>query len=149
MEESFNLIIQRFPRLRFEEKARIPTLFVESEELLEIARFLKENPELSFNYLQCLSAVDYLSHLEAVYHFFSYAHEHALVLKVKLDRTAPRIPSVASLWKTADWHEREAYDLFGIVFVGHPNLRRILLVDDFEGFPMRKDYKAKGYQGSL
>jgi NADH-quinone oxidoreductase subunit C len=139
----------KFPRLRLEEKATIPTLAVDSEELLELAGFLKDNAKLSFEFLRCVSAVDYLSHLEVVYHLFSYAYQHSLVLKVRLDREVPRIPSVCSIWKTADWHEREAYDLFGIIFTGHPNLRRILLVDKFEGFPMRKDYTAKGYQGSL
>lgn len=149
MDESLSLIIRKYPRLHFEERARIPTVFVEGEELLEVVSFLKEKPELSFDFLRCLSAVDCLSHMEVVYHLFSYTHQHGLVLKVRLDREAPRVPSVTAIWKTADWHEREAYDLFGIIFVGHPNLRRILLVDDFEGFPMRKDYTAKGYQGSL
>lgn len=146
MKGNLDLIIERFPNLQFEEGTRLPTIYVEAEQLEEVARFLKETPELTFDYLNCLSAVDYMTDFEVVYHFFSYVHQHTLVLKVKLDREKPKIPSLTFLWKTADWQEREAYDLFGIIFIGHPKLRRILLTEDFEGFPMRKEFKTQGHQ---
>ncbi len=146
MNSNLDVIIKRFPDLHFEEGTRLPTIHISVEMLEEVAHFLRETPELAFDFLNCLSAVDYLSNFEVVYHFFSYVHQHALVLKVKVDRKKPKIPSLTSLWQTANWHEREAYDLFGIIFTGHPRLRRILLTDDFDGFPMRKEFNAEGYQ---
>ena len=82
-----------------------------------------------------------MERLESVYHFLSYQHDHEAVIKIKLDRENPRVASVMDLWPAADWHEREAYDLVGIVYEGHQDLRRILLPDDWEGHPLRKDYK--------
>src|SRR5439155_15186799 len=102
------------------------------------------------DFLQNLTAVDWAKAgvLQVVYHLFSYAHRHEVVVKVDLPRDRPRVPSVAALWKNADWLEREQYDLLGVVFEGHPDLRRLLMPDDWVGHPMRKDYReAAEYRG--
>jgi len=110
-----------------------------------IAFFMREDSRLRFNYLACLSGVDYADgRLGVVYNLESVAeHKHKLAVKVFCDKDDPRIPSVAEIWLTADWHEREAYDMYGIVFEGHPDLRRILCPEDWEGYPLRKDYKVQ------
>ncbi|MBI3291992.1 MAG: NADH-quinone oxidoreductase subunit C [Elusimicrobia bacterium] len=118
-----------------------PFIRVAPEDWLSVAQSLRETPELQFDYLMCLSSVDRKELLEAVYHFYSYPQQHRLEVKVAALREAPKIPSVVHLWKTADWHEREAYDLMGIEFTGHPHLSRILLPDDWVGHPLRKDYQ--------
>jgi NADH-quinone oxidoreductase subunit C len=107
----------------------------------QAAEYLRNDEALRMDFFRLLSGVDYSDWLEAVYHLFSYTHEHEVVIKVKVDRSDPKIASVADLWPAADWHEREAYDMVGLVFEGHPNLTRILLPEDWEGFPLRKDYK--------
>ena len=89
----------------------------------------------------CLSGADYPpDRIEVVYHLYSQTHGRSLVTKVQLDRNDPKVPSIESVWRMADWHERECYDMFGVVFENHPDLRRILLPFDWEGFPLRKDY---------
>ena len=141
--------------------ANDPFSVVEPADLLAVCRFLRDDPRLQFEFLNCISGVDYLEpdpkkapkagfdpHLEVVYHFSSFTHKHRLVLKVLLPRwkdnkpgQLPEVPSVTSIWRTADWHEREVYDLSGVWFTGHPELTRILLSDDWEGHPLRKDYE--------
>jgi NADH-quinone oxidoreductase subunit C len=117
----------------------------------DVARFLRDDPRLQFNLLNCISSIDLLAEnkLACVYDLSSIVAadltrlvpwRHAFTVRVVVDRDAPRIPSVASIWPTADWHEREAYDLMGIVFENHPDLRRILCPEDWEGHPLRKDY---------
>ena len=119
------------------------SLVVDSKSLLDVASFLKTAPDLEFDYLANLTAVDYHSHFEVVYHFTSLTHNHSLMLKVRLnDRNKPSLPSVVSLWRGADFQEREVYDLMGIAFEGHPNLKRIFLWDGFPGNPLRKDWKS-------
>ncbi len=115
---------------------------VAPEQLVLLCQFLETEPELDFNFLRCLSAVDWLEEgeFEVVYHLFSFRHRHELVLKVRVPRSNPKVPSVTSVWRTANWHEREAFDLMGIVFEGHPDLRRILLPEGWVGHPLRKDY---------
>ncbi len=137
-----------------------PWIEVVPSAIVEVATYLRDEPELRFDALNNLSAVDYFEpdekkaakfshepHLEVVYHLYSYANKHFLTLKVKLPRwqddepgVLPEIPSVTGVWGIADWHEREAYDLMGITFTGHPNLRRILCPEDWEGHALRKDY---------
>ncbi len=117
-----------------------PYVIVESSRVADIAVYLKEDRELSFDSLMCLSAVDYGERFSVVYHLHSLRHGHRLVLKAYLGREDPRLPSVQSVWKAANWHEREAYDLMGVIFEGHPDLRRILLPEDWPGHPLRKDY---------
>ena len=138
-----------------------PWIEVAPEALVEVCTFLRDDPNLRFNYLNCISGVDYCEpdpkkaakvdwqpHVEVVYHMWSVPHKHSLVLKVILPRwkdgvegQLPEVPSVASVWRTADWHEREVYDLSGVRFTGHPNLRRILCPEDWVGHPLRKDYQ--------
>lgn len=117
------------------------TLYVEPADVLETCRQLKSHPDLDFNYLICLSSIDRKEHLEVAYNLRSLNLKHEFCLRTKLSRNDPRVPSVTSLWKAANWHEREAFDLMGIVFEGHPDLRRILLPEDWEGYPLRKDYE--------
>jgi NADH-quinone oxidoreductase subunit C len=115
----------------------------------EVARFLRDEPELAFDYLMCLSGMDYgKGTLGAVYHLASVAKRHKITIKVEVPAAVPEIPTVSAVWPTANWHEREAYDLIGIRFTAHPDLRRILLPDDWEGHPLRKDYTVpEFYQG--
>jgi NADH-quinone oxidoreductase subunit C len=106
----------------------------------ELAAMLRDNEQLQFDLLSCISGVDYDDHMEVVYQFYSYTLDNYLMLKVKTNRQSPSVISVKQFWNTADWHEREAYDLLGINFEGHPNLTRILLQDEWVGHPLRKDY---------
>jgi NADH-quinone oxidoreductase subunit C len=138
-----------------------PWIEVTPDGLLEVCRYMRSEPSLAFDYLNCITGVDYLHtdekkaakaewqpHTEVVYHLYSMTHKHSLVLKVMLPRwksdapgELPEVPSVSGIWRTADWHEREVYDLNGILFTGHPNLRRILCPEDWVGYPLRKDYE--------
>ena len=138
-----------------------PFVVVAPADLLEVCCFLKEDPRLRFDLLNCISGVDYLEidpkkapkagfdpHFEVVYHLSSFAHRHRIVLKLILPRwkddkpnELPDVPSVTPLWRAADWHEREVYDLSGVWFTGHPELTRILLSEDWIGHPLRKDYE--------
>ncbi len=114
---------------------------VTSDSLFKIAEFLKNTPALDFDYLADLTAVDYTDYFEVVYHLVSLKHNHSLVLRTRCyDRDKPAVPSVTGLWRSADFMEREAYDLMGIVFDGHPNLKRLLLWEGFTGHPLRRDY---------
>jgi len=117
------------------------TLLVEYEHLLEIARLLKE--QFGYNVLVDLTCVDYLPRkprFEVVYHFMNLETKARLRVKVQPDETHPVVPSLTPLWPIANWYEREVWDLFGIKFHGHPDLKRILLYEEFEGHPLRKDY---------
>jgi NADH-quinone oxidoreductase subunit C len=123
---------------------------VKAERLLEVMQALRDDPALGFDFLQNLTAVDWMKDglLQVVYHLYSYAHRHEIVVKVDLPRDRPRVPSVVGLWKNADWLEREQFDLLGVVFEGHPDLRRLMMPDDWVGHPMRKDYReASEYRG--
>jgi NADH-quinone oxidoreductase subunit C len=138
-----------------------PFVVIDAADLLSIGRFLRDDSALGFDLLNCISGVDYLEpdpkkapkagfepHLEVVYHLHSFTHRHRFVVKVSLPRwqdgtpgELPEVPSVCGLWAAADWHEREVFDLTGIWFTGHPDLRRILLSEDWVGYPLRKDYE--------
>lgn len=123
------------------ELAGDPWLVVDPPRIAEVCRWLRDDPEHSFEWLMCLSGVDRPPDaIEVVYHLHSQTHGSKLVLKAVLDRENPRVPTVDPVWKVANWHEREAYDMFGVVFEGHPDLRRILLPFDWEGHPLLKDY---------
>ena len=157
------LLEQNFgPRIKSKNLEAIdPFVVVEPADFVEVCRYLKEEPRLGFDFLNCISGVDYLEpdpkkapkagfepHMEVVYHFSSFRNRHRLVLKVILPRwkndkpgDLPEVPSVTSLWQTANWHEREVYDLSGVWFTSHPELTRILLADDWVGHPLRKDYE--------
>ncbi|MEX0765935.1 MAG: NADH-quinone oxidoreductase subunit C [bacterium] len=120
----------------------VPGGVVPREKLLEIARVVATDAEFELPYLSFVSAVDRpeAGEFEVVYHCYSHQSLEELMLKVRIPRDTPTVPSVTSIWDGANWHEREAYDLFGIIFEGHPNLRRIMMTDDWIGHPLRKDY---------
>jgi len=138
-----------------------PWIEVSPAALRDVCTYLRDDADLHFNMLNSITAVDYMHtdpkkaakadwdpHIEVVYHMSSITKKHTLVVKVKVPRwkndqegELPEVPSVADIWRTADWHEREVYDLSGIDFTGHPNLRRILCPEDWVGYPLRKDYK--------
>lgn len=116
-------------------------VLVKSESIFEVCRFLNQTAGLDFDYLVNLTGVDYLDYLEVVYHLVSMKHNHSLVLKTRCyDREQPTVPSVTPVWKGADFQEREVYDLLGIRFEGHPNMKRIFLWEGFQGHPLRRDY---------
>jgi len=126
-----------------------PHFTIAPAKLLEVARFLKSDPELSIDFLQDLTATDHPKDgvIKVVYHFYSYRHRHLFEAKVHADRANPELDSLDSVWKSANWMEREVFDLFGVVFKGHPDLRRVLLPEDWVGHPLRKDYsEAGGYR---
>ena len=127
-----------------------PHCTVRRERIAEVCGFLKAEPGLELDFLEDLTAVDWPKRtlIEVVYHLFSYRHRHGIVLKVEADRAEPSVPTVEGVWKAANWYEREVFDLFGVAFPCHPDLRRILLPDDWIGHPLRKDYQeAGGYHG--
>ena len=113
---------------------------VKPQDIPSICRVLKEDSQPSFDYLLCLCVVDYLEYLQVVYHLYSTTMKHKMVLKANVTMDEPSLPSVMSVWPGADWFEREAHDLFGIVFDGHPGLRPLILYEGFEGYPGRKDH---------
>ncbi len=138
-----------------------PWIEVSPDGLVDVCSYLRDEPDLRFNLLNCISAVDYFEpdpkkaakvewqpHLEVVYHLWSLPHKTSLVVKVMLPRwkndqpgQLPEVPTVSGVWRTADWHEREVYDLSGVEFTGHPDPRRILCPEDWVGYPLRKDYE--------
>ena len=126
-----------------------PYLTVPADQLVDLCQFLHDDGRLFFDLLACVTAIDNgseINTMEVIYSLTSIPYEHNLMLKVVVPRNAvgrplPAVPSVAHIWRTADWHEREAYDLMGINFTGHPDLRRILLPTDWNGHPLRRDYK--------
>jgi len=123
------------------------TIVVKRDRIKDLMIFLRDEPGLEFRYLADLTAVDYLPkkpRFMIVYHLYSHKEGQILRIKVPLEGKDPSIDSVTSVWSTANWHERECFDLFGIQFVGHPDLRRILLPPDWEGHPLRKDYPVEG-----
>jgi NADH-quinone oxidoreductase subunit C len=163
VQEIHTLLVQQFGEqviTGLKTAAKDPWIEVAPAAIAQVAEFLKDDQRLRFDYLMDLSAVDfhepdpklapkfpYDSCVAVVYHLFSFPHRHRLTVKVKLPRwkndspgELPEVPSVSQVWGIADWHEREAYDLIGICFTGHPNLVRILCPDDWEGHPLRKDY---------
>lgn len=114
---------------------------VDSQTLYQVAELLKNTSEFEFDYLTNLTAVDYVDYFEVVYHLVSLKHNHSIVLKTRcFDRDNPAVSSVVTLWRAADYQEREIFDLMGITFEGHPNLKRLLLWEGFEGHPLRRDY---------
>ena len=130
---------ERFPGC-FEEGGK-DSLLVKAGSLLDVASFLKNEPDLKFDYLNYITAVDYFSYFEVVYQLTSLGHNHTVIIKTRCySRENPVVPSVISLWQGADFQEREVYDLLGIRFEGHPNMKRIFLWEGFPGHPLRKDW---------
>ncbi|MCS7015907.1 MAG: NADH-quinone oxidoreductase subunit C [Gemmatales bacterium] len=160
--EIIAILVEKFgPRIQQTKPDAIdPYVVVDAGDLVDVCRFLRDDPRLQFDMLNCITGVDYCEpdpakapkagfepHLEVVYHLSSFVKRHRFVVKVLLPRwkdnvpgQLPEVPTVTSIWPAANWHERETYDLVGVYFVGHPDLRRILLAEDWEGHPLRKDY---------
>jgi len=130
-----------------------PFAVVAPEAIVDVAQFCKAERELAFDNLMNLSAVDYPKEtpprMEVVYHLLSYTHGHTFALKVYLPREEPRVATVEGIWGVANWHEREAYDMFGIAFTGHSDLRRILLPDDWVGHPLRTDWQDPDFYNGM
>jgi NADH-quinone oxidoreductase subunit C len=117
------------------------SVMLNSKSLAQVAEFLKASPGLDFTYLNFATAVDYLDYFELVYRVLSLEHNHSLILKTRCyDRENPVVPSVAAVWRSAYFQEREMFDMFGIKFEGHPDLRRLLTWEGFKGYPLRRDY---------
>jgi len=123
------------------EEAGRDALLVKTGSLLDVMTYLKNTPDFDFDYFNFVTAVDYYSYFEVVYHLTSTKHNHSVFIKARcFDRASPSLPSVVSLWQGTDFQEREIFDLFGIKFEGHPNLKRIFLWEGFDGYPLRKDF---------
>ena len=138
-----NHIEKSFPEsiIDFDPECLEPWISIHVHKFRSIAEYLRQTEELHFESLMCLSGMDYKDQLGVVYHFHSYKNDHRIAIKVFLSTEQPNISTISDIWRTAEWHEREAYDLFGIKFDNNPDLRRILLPDDWEGYPLRKDYQ--------
>ena len=140
-EELKTALTALLPEATFDETGEFLTVIVPSENLLPFMTSLRNNAEFDMDYLFCLTCIDWKDHFMMVYHMLSKTHRHEFVVKAKLaDRVDPKIESLSGIWKTANFHEREVFDLFGVKFLHHPDLRRIFLDDNWPGFPLRKDY---------
>ena len=129
------------PTAVFEEGTEWLTVVVDVSAWKGFAKQLRFSTDLAFDYLFCVTCVDWKTHFNMVYHFTSTIHRHTIVVKSKLDHINPEIETVCDIWRTAEFHEREAYDLFGVKFNNHPDLRRLFMTDDWKGWPLRKDYE--------
>lgn len=128
-----------YPTATFEDGEWL-TIFIDAKDWKKFALQLRTTSGLDFDYLFCLTCVDWKTHLTMVFHLSSTLHRHSIVVKSILDRTNPEIETVCDIWRTAELLEREVFDLFGVGFLNHPDLRRLLLTDDWVGYPLRKDY---------
>ena len=126
-------------------KDKDPWFQVAPYEIETVCEHLRTDPELQLDYLECITGVDYPDQhkIHVVYHLYSYKKRHRVVIKVLLDREDPALPTLVNVWSAANWQERECFDLLGVLFEGHPDLRRLLLPDDWEGHPLRKDFEEK------
>lgn len=134
----------------FKGDVKEPSLKVDKAVIVEVCQFLRDTVKHEFEVLSDLTALDWPKEeiIQVVYHLFSYSQNHQIVLKVDLPRDNPKVATVESVWKVANWLEREVYDLFGVIFEGHSDLRRIMLPDDWVGYPLRKDYvEQEEYDG--
>ena len=146
-----NIITEKFGEtaiISSHEEAIQPFVVIQTDLLLDVCSELQSNPQTYFDHLSCITGVDNgveKDSMEVIYHLYSITKNVHFIIKVILDRNQPRVPSLTSIWGTANWHERETYDLFGIHFENHPDLRRILLPANWEGHPLRKDYTTQEY----
>lgn len=129
--------------------SNLPSVIVPLADFRAIMEFLYKEPSLHFDYPMCQTAVDWpeQNKIVSTYHLYSMDQKHKIVVKCELERAKPEIPTVSDLWQGCEWFERETFDMFGIVFEGHPDLRRILMTDDWVGFPLRKDYRDSRIAG--
>jgi NADH-quinone oxidoreductase subunit C len=134
-------LLSLVPDAEFVENKQFLTAVIPAAKLHETALKLRDSEDTQFDFLFCETAVDMLNHFLMVYHLRSTKHGHSLELKVKTDHENPVVDTVCDIWRTAEFHEREIFDLFGIRFSNHPDLRRIFLEEGWKGYPLRKDYK--------
>lgn len=135
-------ITELLPTATFEEGGEWLNIHVEANDWLPFANQIRTNEALFFDYLFCLTCIDWKSHLTMVYHLSSTKHRHNMVVKIKLDKANPEVETVSGIWKTAELHEREVYEMFGVNFLNHPDLRLLILPDGWEGKnPMLKDFE--------
>ena len=149
--EALRRLLAALPAAVRETHARLgdATAMVDPTSLLDVLRFLRDTPALAFDMLIDLTAVDYIAEtprFELVYHLFSLQHNHRVRIKARVSESAAEVDSVVSIWPAANWMEREVWDMYGIKFRGHPDPRRILLYEEFEGHPLRKDYPKEKRQ---
>ena len=128
------------PSAVFDETGEWLNVAIDPQGWKPLAQSLRHS-QFDFDYLFCLTCIDWKTHLTMVYHLSSTTYRHTMVIKAQLDRTTPEIETVSDIWRTAEFHEREVYELFGVTFLHHPDLRRLILTDDFEGYPLRKDFQ--------
>ena len=141
-EELKILITELLPTAAFDETGEWLNITIESKDWLSFAQQLRNNGSLQFDYLFCLTCIDWKTHLTMVYHLSSTKYRHNIVVKAQLDKNNPEIESVSRIWCTADFHEREVYEMFGVNFLNHPDLRLLILPDGWEGKnPMLKDFE--------
>jgi len=141
-EELKTKITELLPAATFEEGGEWLNINAEAKDWLAFAKQLRHDDSLFFDYLFCLTCIDWKTHLTMVYHLSSSKYRHNIVVKSKLDRNNPEIETVSGIWKTAEFHEREVYEMFGVNFLNHPDLRLLILPDGWEGKnPMRKDFE--------
>jgi len=135
-------LTELLPAAPFDETGEWLTINIAVADFLNSTKLLSNDFNLQFDYLFCLTCVDWKTHLTMVYHFTSTSHRQPLIVKVQLDRIKPEIETVSHLWRTAEFHEREVYEMFGVNFLNHPDLRLLILPDGWEGKnPMRKDFE--------
>ncbi len=135
-------ITELLPATLFEESGEWLNINIDPKDWLPLAQQLSKDPSLNFDFLFCLTCIDWKTHLTMVYHLTSTTYRHNIVVKSKLDRIKPEIESVSQIWRTADFHEREVYEMFGVNFLNHPDLRLLILPDGWEGKnPLRKDFE--------
>lgn len=140
-EELLASLKERWPEMESVQGNDWPELQIDASQLMEFIQVLKSEADYAFDFLFCETCVDWKTHFTMVYHLRSTQYNHSMVLKAKVNRDQPEIESLAFVYRTAEQHEREIFDLFGIVFSGHPCLKRILLTEDWVGYPLRKDYE--------
>ncbi len=140
IEEIKEYILSAEPTAAFDETGEWLNILISPEAWKPLAEKLKQGV-LLFDYLFCLTCIDWKTHLAMVYHLSSTTYRHSIVIRANLDRDRPRIETVSDTWRTSEFHEREVFELFGVEFLHHPDLRKLILTDDFEGFPLRKDFE--------
>lgn len=139
-EEIKTYISSILPTAIFDETGEWLNVAIDANSWKSLAKSLRHSA-FDFDYLFCLTCVDWKTHLTMVYHLSSTTFRHSIVIKAQLDRNNPQIETVSDIWRTAEFHEREVFELFGVRFLHHPDLRKLILTDDFEGYPLRKDFQ--------
>ena len=139
-EEIKEIISSTLPSATYDETGEWLNVIIDSKDWKIVATACR-NGALQMDFLFCLTCVDWKTHLTMVYHLTSTKHRHNIVVKANLDHAMPEIETVCDIWRTAEFHEREVFEMFGVNFLNHPDLRKLILEDDFKGFPLRKDFE--------